>query len=142
MQFHFAGVVEPDGRYPIRMDPVKLESVLEECEKTIARHPVGPYVDVDEVCLDEYHHSEECLNRMEVWSQPCIMEDAEKAGQRRNRLLFLSLLKDCARDPARASGLYTLDGLAQESCIYNVRYLKRSLLHISFNLLLSDPPEC
>lgn len=123
MQFHFAGVVESDGRYPIRMEPVKLESVLEECEETIARRPVGPDIDFDEVCSDGYYHTDECLNRMHYWSQPCIMVGVEKAEQRRNRLLFLSLLKDCARDPARANGLYTLEGLAQESCIYNVRYL-------------------
>ena len=121
-QFQFAGVVEPDRRYPIRMDPVKPDNVSEECEKIIARHPTGPYFDINDVCLDDYHHSDQCLIGMEEWSQPCIRVDAEKAEERRNRLLFLSLLKDCARDTARASGLYTLEGLAQESCIYDTKY--------------------
>jgi hypothetical protein len=122
-QFHFAGVVEPDGRYRIRVDPVKPDNVLEECEKIIARHPTGPCFDIDDICLDDHHHSDQYRIGMEDWSQPCIRVDAEKAEQRRNRLLFLSLLKDCARDPAKASGLHTLESLAQESCIYDTRYL-------------------
>jgi hypothetical protein len=123
IQFHFAGVVDPDGRYPIQMDPVKPDNVLVDCEKIIARHPTGLYVDINDVCLDDHHHSDQCLIGMEEWSQPCIRVDAEKAEQRRNRLLFLSLLKDCARDPAGANGLHTLEGLAQESCIYDTKYL-------------------
>ncbi|KAJ3544952.1 hypothetical protein NM208_g2759 [Fusarium decemcellulare] len=105
VNFQFSGFVDPDGRYPIKMDPVKPDNVLVDCERIIARHPTGPYFDIDNVCLDEYHHSNECLIGMEHWSQPCIRVDAEKAEQRRNRLLFLSLLKDCARDPMGANGL-------------------------------------
>lgn len=122
-QFRFSGFVEPDGRYPIQMEPVKLDNVSEECEKIIARHPSDPIFDISDKCLDDYYHSDQCLIGMEEWSQPCIRVDAEKAEQRRNRLLFLSLLKDCARDPARASGLHMLEGLAQESCIYDTKYL-------------------
>ena len=102
---------------------MKLENVLGECQKIIARHPTGPCFDIDDICLDDYHHSIQCLIGMEEWDQPCIRVDAEKAEQHRNRLLFLSLLKNCARDPARANGLHTLDGLAQESCIYDTKYL-------------------
>ncbi|KAK4194497.1 hypothetical protein QBC40DRAFT_344098 [Triangularia verruculosa] len=118
VNFQFAGVIDPHGRYPIRMEAVKPDNVLEDCESIIARHPTGPYSDINDVCLEDYHHSDQCLIGMEEWSQPCIRVDAEKAKQRRNRLLFLSLLKDCARDPAGANGLHTLEGLAQESCIY------------------------
>ncbi|WAO96032.1 Hypothetical protein NCS54_01368900 [Fusarium falciforme] len=123
VNFQFAGVIDPDGRYPIQMDPVKPDNVLVDCERIIARHPTGPYFDINDVCLDDHHHSYQCLIGMEEWSQPCIRVDAEKAEQRRNRLLFLSLLKDCARDPAGANGLHTLEGLAQESCIYDTKYL-------------------
>lgn len=130
MQFQFVGVIEPDRRYPIRIYPVNPDEVTEECEKIIAKHPTGPHFNINDVCLDDYHHSDECLIGME-WSQPCIMVEAEKAEQRRNRLLFLSLLKDCARDPAGASGLHTLEGLAQDSCIYDTKYLYRLLLLLS-----------
>jgi len=129
MKFQFAGVVESDGRYPIQMYPVKLNNVSEECEKIIARHPTGLYFDINGACFDDYHHSNQCLIGMEEWSQSCIRINAEKAGQRRNRLLFLSFLKDCARDPARAGRLHTLEGLAQESCIYDLRYLFVSSSH-------------
>ncbi|KAI8623052.1 hypothetical protein F5Y19DRAFT_460064 [Xylariaceae sp. FL1651] len=131
VNFQFAGVVDPNGRYPICMDPVKPDNVAEECKKIIARHPTGPYFDINDVCLDEDNHSKECLNGME-WSQPCIMVDAEKAEQRLDRLLFLSLLKDCARDPARSSGLYTLEGLAQESCIYATKGPNRVALPLPY----------
>jgi hypothetical protein len=119
------------------MDPVKLDSVVEECEKIIERHPTGPYIDInDDVCLHDYHHSNECLIAMEHYSEPCIRVEAEKAEQRRKRLLFLSLLKDCAREPAKANGLHTLEGLAQETCIYDTRYTLVSSSH-SFS-----PPPC
>ncbi|KAH7019520.1 hypothetical protein EDB80DRAFT_204101 [Ilyonectria destructans] len=123
VNFQFAGVVEPDGRYPIQMDPVKPDHVREECEEIIARHPTGPDLDINNACLDGDNHSDRCLIGMEEWFQPCIRVDAEKATQRHQRLLFLSHLKDCARDPARANGLHTLEGLAQESCIYDTKYL-------------------
>lgn len=110
------------------MNPVKLEDVSEECEKIIAKHPTGPYFDINDTCFDEDCHSDQCRIGMEEWSQPCIRVDAEKAEQRRNRLLFLPLLKDCAQHPARANGLHTLEGLAQDSCIYDTKYLRRLLL--------------
>jgi hypothetical protein len=105
------------------MDSVTPDNVVKECEKIIERHPTGPYVDINNVCLHDYQHSDQCLIGMEHWSQPCIRVDAKKAEQRRNKLLFLSLLKDCARDPAKVNGLHTLEGLAQETCIYDIRYL-------------------
>ncbi|KAH7230084.1 uncharacterized protein BKA55DRAFT_207475 [Fusarium redolens] len=94
----------------------------EECEKIIARHPTDPYFDLNDTCLNDSQHSEQCLIGMQEWSQPYIKVEAEEAEQRRKRLLFLSHLKECARDPARANGLYTLEGLAQESCIYDIKY--------------------
>ncbi|KAI1026567.1 hypothetical protein LB503_013367 [Fusarium chuoi] len=121
VNFQFAGFVESDGRCPIRMNPVDLKNVSEECERTIAKLPTGPYLDFNDTC--KYQHSEQCLIGMEEWSQPCIEVEAEKAEQRRKRLLFVSHLKECAQDPARANGLYTLEGLAQESCIYEIKYV-------------------
>src|SRR5688572_7451848 len=60
-QFQFAGVVESGGRYPIYMDPVSLKDIFEECEKTIARHPTGPYSDIDDACLGGSEHSDQCM---------------------------------------------------------------------------------
>ncbi|CAH0051998.1 unnamed protein product [Clonostachys solani] len=127
VNFYFAGVVESKGRYPIQMESVQLDKVLEECEEIIARYPADPYFDMDDVCLDDDTHSKKCLIGMHEWSQPCIRVDAEKAARRRNRLLFLSLLKVSARDSASANGLHTLEGLAQESCIYDIKYSSRLL---------------
>ncbi|KAK0718633.1 hypothetical protein B0T26DRAFT_741504 [Lasiosphaeria miniovina] len=107
VNFHFSGIAESNGSYPIWMDPVKPDHVLKECEKIIARNPTGDTSD--------------CFIGIEEWSQPCILVEVEKAEQRRKQLLFLSHLKDCARDPARANGLHTLEGLAQDTCIYETK---------------------
>jgi hypothetical protein len=109
------------------MSPIDLKNVLEECEKAIARHPTGqtyPSFDSNDACSDDYGHSEICMLGMEEgWHQHCIKYEAKKAEQRRNRLRFLHLLKECARNPARANRLYTFEGLAQESCIYDIKYV-------------------
>lgn len=120
MQFQFAGVVESDRHYPIQVESVQTEKVLEECEKIIARHPTGPYFEIDKGCDGDYH-SEKCRIGLS-WDQPCIRVDAEEAKHRRKGLILLSCLKDCARDPARADGLCTLKGLVQESSIYDMKY--------------------
>jgi hypothetical protein len=73
------------------MDPVKPDNVVEEREQIIERHPTGPHFGINNVCLHDYHHSDQCLTGME-WSQPCMRVGAEKAEQRRHRLQFLSLL--------------------------------------------------
>jgi hypothetical protein len=108
------------------MNPIDLENVLEECEKAIARHPIGKTdrsFDFNDACSDKYGHSEICQLRMEEWHQPCSKDEAEKAEQRRKRLLFLPLLKECARNLVRANGLYIFEGLAQESYIYDIKYV-------------------
>ncbi|EWY79565.1 hypothetical protein FOYG_17311 [Fusarium oxysporum NRRL 32931] len=132
VNFQFAGFVEPDGRYPIRMNPIDLKNVSEECERIIARHPTDPYFDLNDICLNDSQHSEQCLIGMQEWSQPCIKVEAEEAEQRRKRLLFLPHLKECARDPARANGLYTLEGLAQESCIYDIKGSSQVVLPLPY----------
>lgn len=123
IQFQFAGVVEPDRRYPIHINPVNLNNVSKECEEIISRHPADPDFDFDDVCLDEYMHSNQCIIGMKLGSQPCIQVAAERAEQRLNRLLFLRHLKECAQDPSSANGLHTLEGFAQKSCIYDIKYL-------------------
>jgi hypothetical protein len=48
---------------------------------------------------------------------------ANEARQRKRKLDMLHLLKDCIRDPLTANGLRTLDGMAQDSCIYELEYV-------------------
>lgn len=59
---------------------------------------------------------------MEEWGEPCIRLAAKEAEQRLKLLDDIQHLKKCARDPASANGLRTLEGVAQESCIYDVKY--------------------
>jgi hypothetical protein len=56
---------------------------------------------------------------MDICSLPCINDQVKAARQRRKKLDVLHLLTDCARNPLNANGLRTLEGMAQESCIYD-----------------------
>lgn len=123
IQFQFAGFVEPDGRYLICITPIDFKNVSEECEKIIARYPTNPSFHYNVTCPGDNEHSEECQIMMEEWGQPCIKDQVEKAERRLKRLRFRPQLKECARNPASANGLYTLEDLAQEGCIYDVKYV-------------------
>ncbi|KAG8673778.1 hypothetical protein FPOAC1_007097 [Fusarium poae] len=131
VNFQFAANVEPNGRYPIYMKPVNINEVREECNKAIARHPTGPFYESGGACVKGYEHSDECILGMEEWAQPCIRDEAEKAQKRLDKLDFLLHLKDCyARNPGKADGCHILKGMAQESCIYNVKGPKKILLPV------------
>ncbi|XEV01629.1 hypothetical protein FSHL1_006916 [Fusarium sambucinum] len=139
VNFQFDGVVEANGRYPIYMEPVNVGEILEECKTTIARHPTGPYFYSNEACIDGIYgieHSDECIIGMQEFSQPCIRSAADEAEKRLRKLRFLSHLKDCARNPKKADGLNTLEGMAQESCIYHIKYVCHTN---SISLLYSYP---
>ncbi len=56
---------------------------------------------------------------MDMWEVPCIKDQIKAARQRKRKLDVLYLLRDCARNPLKANGLRTLEGMAQESCIFN-----------------------
>ena len=101
------------------MELVDLENVEACCQEKIDRHPLGPYVDIHEIC-DGYSHSSQCLINMEVGSQPCIQLEAEKAKKRLCLLQKRCLLTKCANQPEEADGYFTFEGFAQESCMYSV----------------------
>ncbi|KAM0376572.1 hypothetical protein ACHAPY_007117 [Fusarium culmorum] len=128
VNFQFDGVVESDGRYPIYMEPANLEDISDKCKDAIARHPTDSYFDLDQICLDDREHSDECLIGMREWSQPCIKVEAEKAEQRLKQLLFLLRMKDCTRDPMKVNGLDSLKGMAQDTCIYEIKYVFPTLI--------------
>ncbi|KPA40519.1 hypothetical protein FLAG1_06600 [Fusarium langsethiae] len=121
VNFQFAGAADADGRYPIYMEPLNLEDISENCMKAIARHPTSPGFDGNDACQGGSHHSDQCIAGMEDDFQPCIRIKAEEAEQRRKKFLFVSHLKECARDPQKANGLHSLEGRAQESCIYDIK---------------------
>ena len=123
MQFHFAGFVEPDGSYPIHMEPVDPDEVAAECKRIIAEnlpYLPGPDSDFDDIC-DDFHHGEHCLKSIEFLSEPCRWEVVQEAERRLGNLRRLKSLTDCARDPTRANGLSTLQGMAPKSFIYDMK---------------------
>lgn len=104
------------------MNIINIEETREKCNIAILRHPSRPHLDVDNACWEHGPHSDECNVRMEEWGEPCIRLAAKEAEQRLKLLDDIQHLKKCARDPASANGLRTLEGMAQESCIYDAKY--------------------
>jgi hypothetical protein len=102
------------------MMPINIDQVREEADRTIALEPDDVDAEFDEVCSDENWHSTKCQNMMDVLPLPCIKVQIEAARQRKRKLAMLHLLKDCARDPWNANGLRTLEGMAKESCIFDI----------------------
>jgi hypothetical protein len=69
-----------------------------------------------------FSHNTKCPASFDL-NYPCILDMAEEARLRKRRLDMLFLLMDCARDPRKANGLKTLEGMAQERCIYELEYV-------------------
>ncbi|EXM26126.1 hypothetical protein FOTG_07147 [Fusarium oxysporum f. sp. vasinfectum 25433] len=121
VKFRFARTVDLDGHYPIHMNIINIEETREKCNIAILRHLSRPHLDVDNACWEHGPHSDERDVRMSEWGEPCIRVAAKEAEQRLKLLDDIQHLKKCARDPASAKGLRTLEGMAQESCIYDVK---------------------
>lgn len=73
-----------------------------------------------EVCLNEIRHSTKCQDMMDLLPVSCIRVQIEVARQRKRKLAMLQILRDCARDPWNANGLRTLEGMAQDSFIFDI----------------------
>ncbi|KAI1847018.1 hypothetical protein JX265_006786 [Neoarthrinium moseri] len=132
--FQFAGVVEEDGKYPIRIEPLLIENVKADCHRIRKQCPFDSPFFFDNVCLWPYH-TDECRNMMEF--QPCIREAAEDADWRLTRLSFREDLLKCALRPEAANGLRSLDrGYVQDGCIYDVRGTTQ------FNVPQRNEPFC
>ena len=111
-QFQFLGTSDRSGRFPIHIYPIDIVKIREESDHTIALEPNNP--ELEDFCYRD-SHSRECLNIMDMFPLPCIMDQAKAARRRKKRLDVLYLLRECARDPLYANGLRTLEGLAKEA---------------------------
>lgn len=116
-------MVERDGRFQVfNMKPVDIHKARKKADDTIALEPSDIEVEFGEECLDEIWHSSRCQHMMMDLSMPCIKMQIEAARKHIRKLDTLYLLKDCARNPRSANGLRTLEGMAQESCIFDMEY--------------------
>ena len=121
LQFQFLGTEEDNGSFEIfSLTPVNTKRIREEADQIIASIPDEDDIQYGNECMG-YMHSTKCPKLSESYF-PCIMEQEEEARLRLRRLDTLFLLTKCARDPQKANGRETLDGMAQESCIYNIEY--------------------
>lgn len=113
--------MERDGRFPIYITSVDIDKAREEADRIITLGPDRIDSELGEVCLDEYWYSTRCQNMMDFLPELCIQVQIEAARRRKKKLAMVHLLRNCARDPYNANGLNTLEGMAQESCIFDIK---------------------
>ncbi|KAH8586944.1 hypothetical protein B0O99DRAFT_527752 [Bisporella sp. PMI_857] len=119
VNFQFIGEVERDGRFPIHITPVNIDEVRKDADDKIALKPGEVDIAFIDVCVDN-SHIQSCQDRMEYLSEPCIRVQIKDAERRKEKLKILHRLRDCAQDPYNASGYRTLEGMAQDSCIFDI----------------------
>jgi hypothetical protein len=123
VEFQFVGTEERKVRFKVfGVKPVDVERLRLEADNIIASAPGEVDFDYGNGCMDS-SHSTKCEKSIE-YDRPCILQMANEAHQRKRKLDMLHLLKDCIRDPMTANGLRTLEGMAQDSCIYELEYVK------------------
>lgn len=116
------GQKDRSGRFPIfALTPVNEEKVREKADDIIASVPTDVEIEYGDGCMG-FSHSTKCPASFGLDS-PCILDMAEEARLHKRRLDMLFILKECARNPRKSNGLRTLEGMAQESCIYELEYV-------------------
>jgi hypothetical protein len=110
---------------------VNEEETKEKADQTIASVPNEVDYEYDNGCMG-YHHSTKCPASYDGDSE-CILDMVDEALHLKRRLGMLFLLRNCARDPRKANGLNTLEGMAQEGCIYDLTYDIDSILDRNAN---------
>ncbi len=95
------------------------DKVRKVCEEMIK---ACPYEDDVYDCGGGGWHSNLCGSRMNRGTR-CLRVEVEETEKRLKNLGAPSLLKDCARDLAKANGLHTLEGWVQDSGIYLLEYV-------------------
>lgn len=152
MQFEFLRAKDQDGLYEIYdVTPVDIEGVENWADYIIKeREACNNNAKITSEYCDSYMHmhAQGCPkydDQVEdiLGPQECIEDMAFKAVKRKHGLKKLYLLKQCARNPHKANGLGTLDGMAQDSCIYNTKYASTAVLVIVTGLtLVLQGPHC
>jgi len=101
------------------MRTVDLSKVRKQLDTIIDMQPDKIEIHFGDPCTDLWHN-DRCRVRMEVLSEPCVVDQVSKALERKRRLNRLDDLMTCARKPSEAEGKKTLEGMAIDTCIYRV----------------------
>jgi hypothetical protein len=112
LQFMPLGRADGEGRIPIRVDPIDIAEIREKIDQ--AMKEADSYG--DDPCSSVDAHSSVCEDMMDRYSWPCL----EIVRQRRKNLDSPHLLRDCARNPGKADGLRSLEGVVRGSCVMDV----------------------
>ena len=102
------------------MATTDISEIRENLDEIIAMKPDNIENTFGDPCTDDEWHSPRCLDRMDIHSEPCIMVQVLTAQDRKERLDKLQDLTNCAKRPFEANGKGILEGLATDSCIYEV----------------------
>ena len=138
LQFEFVRAKDQNGLYEIcHVIPVDIERVEKEADCIIETKEACLFNAqfTGEYCWDSLH-PQECpasLPEFFFGPQTCILHQAAEAMKRKDKISMLKtkdVLKECARSPQKANGRGTLDGMAQDSCIYNTKYVSTAVLVI------------
>lgn len=141
LQFEFVRAKDQDGLYEIcDVTTVDIERVEKIADNIIKENEACngslDAIITTEYCYDYLHNPGCPMAKYDpqledfLGPQRCIEEEANEAKERKRRLNRLYLLKECARNPSKANELGTLDGMAQDSCIYNTKYVNATILVI------------
>jgi hypothetical protein len=99
----------------------QLRNELEQAEKTVARiaDPIFPNIECYEDVVNRSwaHESPDCLAATEPIAT-CPFQQRQECERKLDQLRLTLLLLLCFQDPKKAVDQRTLEGIAQESCIY------------------------
>lgn len=120
VHFQFAGVHDDDGTFPIHMTSLDTTKVQEEITKVLRAEPTRFDYEYNDACGDGGHGLACPALEDEHHAGLCILEQVSAGRCRQKKLDMLHLLTKCAQWPSEANGLGVLEGMATESCIYEV----------------------
>ncbi|KZM28847.1 uncharacterized protein EKO05_0008561 [Ascochyta rabiei] len=113
VEFRYLGGTESANQFRVEILPLDLDDIQNSIDKKFAMLPSKLDYYNDNCCEPERNlHAQECSSIFEADS--CIELQGVEASRRENNLLKVGLIRDCARDPAKAvrKDYNTLDGLA------------------------------
>lgn len=121
LQFSFTGPKTHDGRFPIYVSSLDLDSIRDSADCIIAQKPDEHEIAFGDPCNEELGCSQQCQTLQDALGRKCIMLQIKDATERKQDLASLHLLREYVRNPWNANGMQTLAGRAQDTCIYETQ---------------------
>lgn len=124
LKFEFPGLKDSERVYQAdNVDEPNIPALLEAAERDLRtpRDEDGVELPLTSLCSPDWH-LDDCPANEDQW-RGCIWDAALKAERLKRNIGRLYALKICARHPHSANGWRKLEGMAQETCVYGMRYV-------------------